>query len=77
MQWRLQPYVMEAVTVCNLPQHEVSVGKEAWLLSVSQTQWNRPTSEAASSSRGGRGWGPGGWGLTLGVPRCPEPPGAP
>ena len=33
--------------------------------------------EAASSSTCGGGWAPSGWGLALGVPRCPEPPGAP
>ena len=33
--------------------------------------------EAASSSTCGGGWAPSGWGLTLGVPSCPEPPGAP
>ena len=33
--------------------------------------------EAAGSSTCGGGWAPSGWGLTLGVPSCPEPPGAP
>ena len=33
--------------------------------------------EAASSSTCGGGWAPSGWGLTLAVPSCPEPPGAP
>ena len=33
--------------------------------------------EAARSSTCGGGWALSGWGFALGVPRCPEPPGAP
>ena len=60
-----------------LRQQRLLLRGEAYSVKASEIGVFGESCHAASSSTCGGGWALSGWGLALGVPRCPEPPGAP